>query len=240
MNQPAPGSLLIVDEEEAVRDALSRRLERRGFRITACPDGYRALEVIGEHAFDLVLLDVMMPGLDGFQVLEAIRSRFNIAELPVIMVTAKHESEDIVRALDLGANDFISKPIDFPVALARIQNQLIQRRSTPGRGRLRAMLTAWNISSPRGPRAEADSAAVAWQDGGRASFRLGERGGAQVVLNASVPYRLIPEAGHPSRTRTGGCCGDPAGDGPAVPGHVRPGDGQPMKPPLTCRRTWCR
>src|SRR5438477_3117837 len=129
MNQPGPSSLLIVDEEEAVRDALSRRLERRGYRVSTCSDGQRALDLIADRHFDLVLLDVMMPGLDGFQVLEALRSSYNIAELPVIMVTAKHESEDIVRALELGANDFVSKPIDFPVALARIQNQLALRRS---------------------------------------------------------------------------------------------------------------
>ena len=198
MNQPGPSSLLIVDEEEAVRDALSRRLERRGFRVTACPDGHRALEVIRERPFDLVLLDVMMPGLDGFQVLEALRSRFNIAELPVIMVTAKHESEDIVRALELGANDFVSKPIDFPVALARIQNQLALRRSNAQAVAVfQAMLARCleHFFPDAALEAEDDSAPVAWQAGGRASFRLGEPGaGPGVVLQCfRSRYRLIPE-----------------------------------------------
>lgn len=128
MNDPEPGSLLIVDDEEPVRDALSRRLERRGYRVTTCSDGHRALDLIREGHFDLVLLGIMMPGFDGFQVLEALCATHHAAELPVITVTAKHESGDIVRALELGANDFVSKPIDFPVVLARIQTQLALRR----------------------------------------------------------------------------------------------------------------
>jgi DNA-binding response OmpR family regulator len=129
MNEPEPGSLLIVDDEEAVRDVLSRRLARKGYRVATCPDGHRALDMIREGQFDLVLLDVMMPGIDGFQLLEALRATHHAAELPVITVTAKHESEDIVRALELGANDFVSKPIDFPVVVARIQTHLALKRS---------------------------------------------------------------------------------------------------------------
>jgi CheY-like chemotaxis protein len=198
MNQPGPSSLLIVDEEEAVRDALSRRLERRGFRVTTCPDGHRALEVVRERPFDLVLLDVMMPGLDGFQVLEALRSRFSIAELPVIMVTAKHESEEIVRALDLGANDFISKPIDFPVALARIQNQLALRRSNAQAVAVFQSMLARCLEHffpETALEVQGESATVAWQAGGSASFRLGEPGaGPGVVLQCfRSRYRLIPE-----------------------------------------------
>jgi len=179
MNQSVPSSLLIVDDEEAVRDALSRRLERKGFRVTACPNGRRALELLGERQFDLVLLDVVMSGLDGFQVLEALRSRYNIAELPVIMATAKHDSEDVVRALELGANDFVSKPIDFPVALARIQNQLALRRSNAQavavfRAVLVRCLEHFFPDATLEP--EDDSSPVAWQGEGRTSFRLGEPG----------------------------------------------------------------
>lgn len=197
MNQSVPSSLLIIDDEEAVRDALSRRLERKGFRVTACPNGRRALELFGERQFDLVLLDVVMPGLDGFQVLEALRSRYNIAELPVIMATAKHDSEDIVRALELGANDFVSKPIDFPVALARIQNQLALRRSNAQAVAVfRAVLVRCleHFFPDATLESEDDSSPVAWHEEGRASFRVGEPGaGPGVVVQCfRSRYRLLP------------------------------------------------
>ena len=124
-----PGTLLIVDDDEANRDMLSRRLERKGFAVTVAEDGSRAIELVRERPFDLVLLDVLMPGLSGLEVLRELRRGFPATELPVIMATALTESGDIVEALRLGANDYVSKPLDFPVVLARIQTQLSLKRA---------------------------------------------------------------------------------------------------------------
>jgi diguanylate cyclase (GGDEF)-like protein len=121
--------LLIVDDVADNRAVLARRFQRHGFEITEAADGFRALELITSGEFDLVLLDVMMPGLDGFEVLQRIRTQFRPASLPVIMVTALARNEDIVKALSLGANDYITKPVDFAVALARTQTQLARKHA---------------------------------------------------------------------------------------------------------------
>ena len=118
------GSLLLVDDNEMNRDALSRRLRQRGFDVTVAADGHEALALAGASAFDLVLLDVEMPGLSGLDVLAALRRTRSGTALPVIMVTARTEGADIVEAFRLGANDYVTKPIDFPVALARIGTHL--------------------------------------------------------------------------------------------------------------------
>ncbi|HET8648102.1 MAG TPA: response regulator, partial [Vicinamibacteria bacterium] len=137
---PAP-TLLVVDDDEMNRDHLSRRLERRGFRVLQAADGRAALEALGRVRVDLVLLDVMMPGLSGLDVLRQLRGRRSPLELPVIMTTARTGSEDVVEALEAGANDYVTKPIDFNVALARIQAQL----------RLREAAGAVPVPSPAGP-----------------------------------------------------------------------------------------
>ena len=122
------GHLLVVDDEEINRDLLSRRLERKGYLVTTAVDGREALEKIDSQHFDMVLLDIMLPIIDGIAVLEKIREGYAASELPVIMVSAKDDSEGIVEALQLGANDYVTKPVDFPVALARIQTHLNHRQ----------------------------------------------------------------------------------------------------------------
>jgi diguanylate cyclase (GGDEF)-like protein/PAS domain S-box-containing protein len=117
-------SLLVVDDNELNRDALSRRLGQRGYDVTVAKDGHEALAVVGERRFDLVLLDVEMPGLSGLDVLARLRSSHSAAYLPVIMLTARSQGPDIVEAFRLGANDYVTKPIDFPVAIARIATHL--------------------------------------------------------------------------------------------------------------------
>ena len=124
-----PGALLVVDDNEMNRDMLSRRLKKRGHEVMVAEDGYRALEMIDEHDFDVILLDIMMPGLDGYEVLEKIREHHAPANLPVIMATAKDESKDIVRALELGANDYVTKPFDFPVVRARVATHVALKKS---------------------------------------------------------------------------------------------------------------
>ena len=124
------GQLLLVDDNEANRDMLSRRLERKGYFVIAVDSGEAALEVIGQETIDLVLLDIMMPGIDGVETLRRIRQTYSQSHLPVVMVTAKDQSDDMVRAFDLGANDYITKPINFSVAMARIQAQLTTLQAT--------------------------------------------------------------------------------------------------------------
>jgi diguanylate cyclase (GGDEF)-like protein/PAS domain S-box-containing protein len=120
-------ALLIVDDEESNRDMLSRRLQRQGFEVLMAEDGPQALDSIRRQIPDLVLLDIRMPGMSGMQVLEAIREMHSPTQLPVIMVTAEGHSASIVEALQLGANDYITKPVDMPVALARIRTVLAQK-----------------------------------------------------------------------------------------------------------------
>jgi diguanylate cyclase (GGDEF)-like protein/PAS domain S-box-containing protein len=125
--KPTLGSLLVVDDDEYNRDLLCRRLERKGYEASAAASGKEALTLIRQGAFDLVLLDIMMPELDGIAVLKTIRETYTATQLPVIMVSAKDESDDIVGALSLGANDYVTKPIDFPIAFARIYTQLSRK-----------------------------------------------------------------------------------------------------------------
>ena len=87
------------------------------------------VESIKQDGVDLVLLDIEMPEITGLDALRILRKVYSAAELPVIMVTAKNQSEDIITALDLGANDYLTKPIDFPVAVARISTQLAHKRA---------------------------------------------------------------------------------------------------------------
>lgn len=123
------GRLLIVDDLRENREILRRRFERHGFRATEAGGGVEALALIEREAFDLVLLDMMMPDLCGLEVLAQIRAKRSPGMLPVIMVTAKSQSEDVVGALNLGANDYITKPVDFSTALARVVTQLERKRA---------------------------------------------------------------------------------------------------------------
>jgi PAS domain S-box len=116
--------LLVVDDQEFNRDMLGRRLQRRGYRVRTSHDGRDALARLAEERFDLVLLDWTMPEMSGLEVLQRIREVYSAAYLPVVMATAKDTSEDIVQALEAGANDYVTKPLDFPVVLARVQTQL--------------------------------------------------------------------------------------------------------------------
>jgi diguanylate cyclase (GGDEF)-like protein len=128
-NTSARPRLLIVDDISDNRTILTRRFQRRGFDVVEAECGLTAIELIDKESFDLVLLDVMMPGMDGIETLKRIRSRNSASALPVIMVTAKSESTNIVDALELGANDYVTKPVDFAVALARVNTQISRKRA---------------------------------------------------------------------------------------------------------------
>jgi diguanylate cyclase (GGDEF)-like protein/PAS domain S-box-containing protein len=123
----SPYSLLVVDDAEPNRDVLSRRLAQRGYTVATAASGAEALAMAAAQRFDLVLLDVEMPEMSGLEVLTRLRDTHLPTELPVIMVTARTQSADIVEALRLGANDYVTKPVDFAVALARISTHLAHK-----------------------------------------------------------------------------------------------------------------
>ena len=129
MMNSRPTRLLIVDDNEMNRDMLARRLERKGYVVGLAENAQELLQRVKQDAVDLVLLDIEMPEISGLDALQKLRECYSAAELPIIMVTAKTQSDDIVKALDLGANDYLAKPIDFPVAVARIGTQLSHKRA---------------------------------------------------------------------------------------------------------------
>lgn len=135
-------ALLVVDDNESNRDLLSRRLVSAGFAVAAVSSGPEALAALSEGRFDAVLLDVMMPEMDGLEVLRRIRARFSVTQLPVVMASALGESRDLVEALRLGANDYVTKPFDMQVVLARVGTQLALRRASEDVSRLAAQLAA--------------------------------------------------------------------------------------------------
>lgn len=122
-------SVLIVDDSAAVRAAIRQVLELVTIRVLEADNGKDALKLIYEENPDLIVLDVDMPGTSGLSVLNAIRTNWSKLELPVVMITANDSSTDVVRALDKGANDFVSRPLDFDILWARISNQLMQKQA---------------------------------------------------------------------------------------------------------------
>lgn len=126
---PTLGRVLVVDDEEINRSVIRKCLQREGYQTYEAQSGAEAFEMMKIRQFDLVMLDIMMPEMDGFEVLEKIRKRYQKIDLPVIMVTAETISEKIVKAFKLGANDFISKPIDPAVAIARAEMHIQLKQS---------------------------------------------------------------------------------------------------------------
>ena len=118
------GTILVTDDEEIAQQFLSHIIRREGYEVEIAENGARALELIKEHKFSLILLDIEMPDMDGIEVLKIIRKTHSKSELPVIMATAMDSSDDMVKALDAGANDYMTKPLDIAVLLARIRAQL--------------------------------------------------------------------------------------------------------------------
>jgi diguanylate cyclase (GGDEF)-like protein/PAS domain S-box-containing protein len=127
-----PNRVLIVDDNEMNRDMLARRLERKGYQVSVAASAHELMGRVKQDSIDLVLLDIEMPEISGLEGLQMIRTLYSPIELPVIMVTARNQSEDIVKALNLGANDYLTKPVDFAVALARIGTQLSHKRAQEG------------------------------------------------------------------------------------------------------------
>jgi DNA-binding response OmpR family regulator len=118
--------VLVVDDEPGVIEIVRANLEWEGFTVSAASDGLEALEKVRTEAPDLVILDVMLPGLDGWGVLERIAANPQTAGLPVIMLTVKDADADIVRGLEGGAVEYVTKPFD-PVGLAQLVRLLLAK-----------------------------------------------------------------------------------------------------------------
>lgn len=118
------GRILVVDDNEENREMLARRLERQGHTVTRAENGLAALEQIRSQPFDLVLLDVIMPGLDGLGVLHEMKSDPNLRHIPVIMVSALDELDSVVRCIEYGAEDYLHKPFNPTILRARIDAAL--------------------------------------------------------------------------------------------------------------------
>ena len=122
-------SILIVEDEEKIQRLLELELEYEGYQVGKASDGIEALEAYRSGTWDLILLDVMLPGLSGIELLRRIRANDTIT--PVILLTAKGSVEDKVSGLDLGANDYITKPFQIEELFARIRAVLRMRSTTP-------------------------------------------------------------------------------------------------------------
>jgi eukaryotic-like serine/threonine-protein kinase len=119
-----PHTVLVVDDNALNRDLLYEELTYRGMDVVTASGGRDALELIRKQPIDVVLLDIMMPGVDGLSVLREVRKTRSVAELPIIMTTARDTRSSVVDALDAGANDYVTKPIDLLVLMARIRTQI--------------------------------------------------------------------------------------------------------------------
>jgi two-component system phosphate regulon response regulator PhoB len=120
--------IVVVEDEEDIRELIEYHLEREGFEIFGAGDGKRGLELVQREVPDLVLLDLMLPGMDGLEVCRAIRADERVAHVPVLMVTAKAEEADVVLGLGLGADDYIPKPFRPRELIARVKAALRGKR----------------------------------------------------------------------------------------------------------------
>jgi adenylate cyclase len=123
-----PGAILIVDDSPVNRDILAHRLTRQGHRVTVAENGRQALEIAQEGKFDLILLDILMPEMNGFQVLQTLKTDPVRRDIPVIMISALDELDSVVRCIELGAEDYMPKPFNAVLLKARIESSLEKKR----------------------------------------------------------------------------------------------------------------
>jgi two-component system response regulator MtrA len=166
-------TVLLVEDDASVAEATGLLLERAGLRVTGVSDGRRALELFQRRPFDAVVLDIMLPVLDGFEVCRSIRQ---VSTVPIVMLTARTDTAEVVAGLELGADDYITKPFNGPELLARVRAAL-RRASADER-----------IPTIRIGTLEIDSAAFRATDDGK------------VLDLSATEFRLLVElARHPDR-----------------------------------------
>ncbi|MCZ7574723.1 MAG: response regulator [Ardenticatenaceae bacterium] len=122
------GNILVVDDDLLNRLVLSTNLQEQGYDVAMAENGRQALEMLGSQPFDVVLLDLVMPELDGFQVLEQMKHDSAQREIPVIVISALDEMESILRCIEMGATDYLPKPFDAALLRARLNASLANKR----------------------------------------------------------------------------------------------------------------
>ena len=136
---PPETHILVVDDDDRIRTLLSRFLRERGFRVSSAPNAEKALSMLRSLTFDLLILDVMMPGMDGFELTRAVRQGH---DCPILLLTARGEPEDRIKGLTLGADDYLAKPFEPEELILRVQ--AILRRMIPKKlGAKRVRFGGW-------------------------------------------------------------------------------------------------
>src|SRR5207237_8337817 len=138
-----PSRILVVHDNASNRDLLSRRLQRQGHTVLQAEDGAHALALVEKEALDLVLLDLMMPGISGYDVLALLKRDPRFRDIPVIMISALSELDSIVRCIEAGADDYLAKPFDPTLLRARVGSSLEKKHM---RDREREMVEALPIA----------------------------------------------------------------------------------------------
>ena len=141
--------VLVVEDEPALLTMLRYNLEKHGYRVEEATNGEEALTRVAEERPDLILLDWMLPHLSGIEVCRQLRRQAETRDLPVIMVTARTEDQDAVRALNTGADDYITKPFNIEALMARIRALLRRASSAPAKGRLEYADIAMDLAAHR-------------------------------------------------------------------------------------------
>lgn len=120
--------ILVVDDNEMNRDMLSRRLKRQNYEVIVAEDGEQALAMMKEKSFDLILLDIMMPNISGYDVLERLKADDETKHIPIIMISAVDDLDSVVRCIELGAEDYLFKPFNPVLLKARVGASLQKNR----------------------------------------------------------------------------------------------------------------
>ncbi|MDG1418606.1 MAG: response regulator transcription factor [Maricaulis sp.] len=137
--------ILVVDDDDRIRTLLKRFLQERGYRVSTAPDAAKALSTLNSLAFDILVLDVMMPGMDGFELTEVIRSK---GDTPILLLTARGEAEDRIRGLSLGADDYLSKPFEPEELVLRI-NAILRRAKPSSASIIQVLFGDWAFDIAR-------------------------------------------------------------------------------------------
>ena len=145
LSPETPSTVLVVDDNEMNRDMLVRRMRPMGYVVDVACDGGQALEILKSRAFDLVLLDIMMPVMDGYEVLKEMKADQQLKTIPVIMITAIDDASSAARCIDMGAEDYLTKPFDPTLLRARVSACLERKHLHDQETRHRAQIEEYNI-----------------------------------------------------------------------------------------------
>jgi adenylate cyclase len=144
-----PARILVVDDNPNNVDILQMRLESHGYEVVTAADGEAALERAVQHAPDLILLDVMMPGIDGLEVCRRLKSDESRPFTPIVIITARAEAKDVIAGLEAGADEYLAKPVDHAALVARVASMLRIKQLQETVEKQRAEIAAWNAQLRR-------------------------------------------------------------------------------------------